>query len=708
MKGSFFIYIFLLIPCFGFSLTVGVCHVPPLAYVEQDQPKGFAIDILEEIARKEKWDLTYRFGEWSNLIIALENGDIDVLPGMVYTPERATVLDFNRVSIVSSWSTVYVAQHSDIGSILDLEERRISVVSDTDSYIGEYGIKNTLERLGVFTTYIEASNYAEAVKLLVDGKADAAVLDRFFAEIYNTQYPIVPTDIIFNPYRVHFAFSKSDKFNSGLYLQTIDKYLEEQISIPGSYFNVKKSFYLGERGIPWPVWLIYALMALGGILVVLLLFAFFLRRQVGKKTKALTEKNVAFYNAYKELEQRQKELSASKQELHLNNHELLRTNNELTTVYMELQKAYQDFGDAIGRFESLVEVLTKVGSNDIDERDFFGLFLSAALRIIPGADYGTVSLIIGNEWRFVASEGYNSEQLLAIGIPENNLRHIYEVKVIDSLYAHYDQEIDPTVRETLRKAVKPFKQSLLTPFLIDGKFLGTMSLDIDINSPATFTDDMKIVMNAFAKIASAFLAFKRQSITQGKFQKNIILSLVRALEYYDRYTRGHSERVANYASMIAERAGLDREEIRKIYWASLVHDVGKIYVPQLILNKASKLTEEEFFEIRQHPVKSFEILKETEGMDEIAHIVLFHHERWDGSGYPEQLKRDEIPLCSRIIAIADAYDAMTSERPYRNAIADNMAREELFKKRGTQFDPILTDIFLQIVDKDAREKTLNA
>ncbi|HPX96712.1 MAG TPA: HD domain-containing protein, partial [Thermotogota bacterium] len=130
---------------------------------------------------------------------------------------------------------------------------------------------------------------------------------------------------------------------------------------------------------------------------------------------------------------------------------------------------------------------------------------------------------------------------------------------------------------------------------------------------ATFTDGMKKVMTAFSKIASAFLAFKRQSVSQGKFQKNIILSLVRALEYYDRYTRGHSERVARIASLLAEAAGLDRESIRKIYWASLVHDVGKIYVPQLILNKAGKLTEEEFEEIRKHPGKSYEIIKETEG-----------------------------------------------------------------------------------------------
>ena len=381
------------------------------------------------------------------------------------------------------------------------------------------------------------------------------------------------------------------------------------------------------------------------------------------------------------------------------NDELVQTNERLNTIYGELQKAYQDFGELLERFESIVEVLSKVGNNELDEKSFFGLFLGAALKIIPIANYGTVSLIMDHEWRFIAVEGYDGERLMVLRLPEENIRHIYEVTVVDALYDRYERHIDESVRDPLKEAVKPFKQSLLTPFIVDGKFYGTMALDIARENEATFTDGMKKVMTAFSKIASAFLAFKRQSVSQGKFQKNIILSLVRALEYYDRYTRGHSERVARIASLLAEAAGLDRESIRKIYWASLVHDVGKIYVPQLILNKAGKLTEEEFEEIRKHPGKSYEIIKETEGMDEIAQMVRHHHERWDGTGYPDRFIAEEIPISSRIITIADAYDAMTSERPYRKSIRKASVIEEFRRTSGTQFDPRLTNLFIGIISR---------
>jgi polar amino acid transport system substrate-binding protein len=160
--------------------------------------------------------------------------------------------------------------------------------------------------------------------------------------------------------------------------------------------------------------------------------------------------------------------------------------------------------------------------------------------------------------------------------------------------------------------------------------------------------------------------------------------------------------VARYALKIAERLGLDLETTRKIYWAGYLHDIGKIFVPQDILNKPTKLTKEEYELVKIHPVKSEELVLEIEGLEEIAKIIRHHHERWDGKGYPDGLSDDDIPLGSRILGIADAFEAMTSERPYKKALTLEEAIEELKGCSGTQFDPKLVEIMVSIIEEELK------
>jgi polar amino acid transport system substrate-binding protein len=181
------------------------------------------------------------------------------------------------------------------------------------------------------------------------------------------------------------------------------------------------------------------------------------------------------------------------------------------------------------------------------------------------------------------------------------------------------------------------------------------------------------------------------------FQKKLIIVFTKALEYYDTYTKGHSVNVANYASKISEKLGFESERISKIYWAGLVHDVGKIFVPQSVLNKSEKLTDEEYELIKLHPLKGYELISEIEGLKDIAEIVLYHHERYDGKGYPYGKKGDEIPIESRILCVADSFDAMTSDRPYKKSLTLEEAIEELRKNSGTQFDPEIVSVLIDIL-----------
>jgi putative nucleotidyltransferase with HDIG domain len=179
--------------------------------------------------------------------------------------------------------------------------------------------------------------------------------------------------------------------------------------------------------------------------------------------------------------------------------------------------------------------------------------------------------------------------------------------------------------------------------------------------------------------------------------EGIVKGVIATLELKDPYTRGHSERVAKYALMFANEIGkFSKEEQKSFYYACLLHDIGKVNIPDQILMKPGKLTDEEFEIIKTHPVVGAEAVKNVEGIKNSIYVIRSHHERWDGKGYPDQLKGEEIPLLARVSAIADAFDAMTSSRSYRDAMPFEEAYNRIIKGQGSQFDPILVDKFKKI------------
>ena len=180
----------------------------------------------------------------------------------------------------------------------------------------------------------------------------------------------------------------------------------------------------------------------------------------------------------------------------------------------------------------------------------------------------------------------------------------------------------------------------------------------------------------------------------------IVQTLAEAIDAKDAYTNGHSSRVAEYAREIARRYGYSRKQQDEIYMMGLLHDVGKIGVPDSVINKPSRLTDEEYAIVKIHPVLGARILRNIKERPKLALGAHWHHERYDGRGYPDGLSGDTIPEEARIIAVADAYDAMTSSRSYRQSLPQERVREEIVRGRGTQFDPVFADIMLQIMSED--------
>ena len=175
------------------------------------------------------------------------------------------------------------------------------------------------------------------------------------------------------------------------------------------------------------------------------------------------------------------------------------------------------------------------------------------------------------------------------------------------------------------------------------------------------------------------------------------------VEAKDTYTRGHSDRVSEYSVLLGQKLGLPEQDINNLKVGGLFHDIGKIGVPDSILLKNSKLTDDEYSEIKNHPAIGAHILSNATIFKDVIPIVKHHHERFDGNGYPGKLKGEEIPYLARIAAVADAFDAMTSKRTYRDSLPLDVVKTELENNKGTQFDPAIADAFLDILNTQYAE-----
>ncbi len=180
----------------------------------------------------------------------------------------------------------------------------------------------------------------------------------------------------------------------------------------------------------------------------------------------------------------------------------------------------------------------------------------------------------------------------------------------------------------------------------------------------------------------------------------MVTALARTVDAKDSYTNGHSQRVADYSKEIAKRLNKDEAFQREIYYMGLLHDIGKIGVPDYIINKTDKLTDEEFSTIKSHPEIGAEVLQDITEMPNLYYGARWHHERYDGTGYPDGLRGDQIPIEARIIAVADVYDAMTSKRSYRDVLPQAVVRAELERAKRTQLDPFMANIMLEMMDED--------
>lgn len=273
-------------------------------------------------------------------------------------------------------------------------------------------------------------------------------------------------------------------------------------------------------------------------------------------------------------------------------------------------------------------------------------------------------------FRYNGAGGEMHSALIAIGFREGPAEEIMPV-----MY-------EPEVPEAEANDVIPLELRLMA-------FMKAVTSDLE----GTTAELLQLKDNLEEEVEKKTLENKNLSL-------HIVQTLADAIDAKDTYTNGHSGRVAKYSREIARRFGYSEKAQDEIYIMGLLHDVGKIGVPDAVINKPGKLTDEEFSAMRNHPVLGSKILGNIKEMPKLVTGARWHHERMDGRGYPDKLAGEEIPEEARIIAVADAYDAMSSNRSYRRAMEQSRVREQIEKGRGSQFDERFADIMLQMIDED--------
>ncbi len=303
------------------------------------------------------------------------------------------------------------------------------------------------------------------------------------------------------------------------------------------------------------------------------------------------------------------------------------------------------------------------------------------------------------------------EIVAARGLPEELVKNIH-IPIGKGIAGKVIEEGEPILCENIETDKRFSRQSndrytsksfVSVPLKVQNRVIGVLNINNKESKQKFDEKDLRLLTilaeQSARTIENAELYKHMQDTYLGTIQ-----TLARAIDAKDPYTKGHSDRVTRYAVKIAREMNLSESAIRNIEYSALIHDIGKIGIQESILTKKGGLSVTEYEIVKMHPLIGESIITPVKFLNGIAPLILYHHERFDGKGYLEGLRGEAIPLGARIISVADAFDAMTSDRPYRKALTRKKAREELEKDSGKRFDPQVIEAFLRLLDRGELEK----
>lgn len=356
--------------------------------------------------------------------------------------------------------------------------------------------------------------------------------------------------------------------------------------------------------------------------------------------------------------------------------------------------------DMKAKYEMLIQ---SFADSDINTKtEFIEKSFNTVFSLIDEAEKGSYYELQGDFFVPMLSVGYDMDTLKRLKFNVKDAFIDFEStddQLIDSYEVHIRKRDDAAFSEdviTTFKALGTYEnfRSLYAPVKLGNKKVGLICLENF--SDQTFSKNSKLLLRLFAQQYSNIYTLRHYKEMSEQKLQSVVKVLIRSIELKDSYTMGHANRVQDISVKLATALSLDDARVATLSTAALLHDVGKIGVSTEILNKPGRLTEAEYDHVKKHPENAKRILDEIEGFDDISYFAYCHHEHFDGSGYPRGLKHDEVPIESQIIQIADAYDAMTSDRSYRSKFTDAEAMAIIISERGRQFNPVLVDVLNHI------------
>jgi putative nucleotidyltransferase with HDIG domain len=377
--------------------------------------------------------------------------------------------------------------------------------------------------------------------------------------------------------------------------------------------------------------------------------------------------------------------------------DLMQTLAANAAIAIDNAKLYHEVQGNVRQLSALFELSTIIVST-LDPKEVLEKVLDNAIQLLGARDG---SLMLLNE------ETGELEIEVAYGLPEKIIKET-RIRIGEGIAGKVALEGKPRL---LRKGIKEAESKTETvenevptamsvPLNSKDKTIGVLNVKGKTTDENFNKSDMELLTMLGSLAAIAIENAELHKNLEDLFV-NSIRALANAIEARDPYTRGHSERVTEYSVKIAEYFGIGMEEVKKIRYAALLHDIGKINIKEEILNKPGRLTDEEFMIMHNHPTMGAKIMEPVKEFREMLPYLYHHHERYGAGGYPDGVRGEQIPLPARILAVADAFDAMTTDRPYRKALSLEIALGELQKNSGTQFDPKVVKTFLRICDEES-------
>ncbi|BBE30327.1 hypothetical protein OSSY52_04680 [Tepiditoga spiralis] len=677
---KFFILIFLLILINSFSLKIraGTYSNIPVSFEENDgKIVGIFSEILNYIAKKEGWNIEYTLLPQNIQMKRLLDGKIDLSFAYGITEERKKFYEYNKVFVMNDWATVYTNLSDKDLNYFSMQNKKVGVMKTDIYYDGPVGIKNILKNFEVKCNFVEYDTYEDIFKALEKKEINFGVVSRLYGVMSQKKYNVNATAMIFNPINLYFLFKKDAPINKKI-IPILDKYLFELKNKNDSfYYKIINKYIESTVSNKIPIWIYYIFGFILSVIIILIITVYFMKKIINKKTK----------DALKQKE----EVEAAYEELQAYNEELTANQSELEDLYEFSEKEKE-------KFKKLLEINSKIPQYiNLNDSVFISELLNVSIKILDG-NYGIAFKLDNDCLYFLSAFGHEINNFKDLKL--KNFFNRLEITKLKNIKRMIKENTPQENKDKINGYILETEYSIIIPFVIEGKTNFIITID---KIKGDFEKDFLEISRALRGFIETLLKVKSQNQEFRSSYTNFANRLAMIAEAHDDITGNHINRVGVLSEFIAQKLNLSNDLIFEIKNFAPLHDVGKIFIPNDILGKKGPLTKDEWEIMKKHTVYARRLLGKNKYFQTALNIALYHHEKYNGNGYPFGIQGEEIPIEAAIVSVVDVYDALRSKRPYKKEMKHEEAMKIIFegdeRTNPSDFNPKILRIFEENSDE---------